>query len=101
METMRRRIHTVVVGCVLVSVALSSCGDGAVDEQAKDGASGSPARVALASSKLARAQPAATDDDLRATAAATNAFALDLYRSGRRRTPTSSSPRTASRWPRR
>jgi serpin B len=80
METMRRRMHTVVVGCVLLGLALSTCGDGAVDETAKDGVSGSPARVELASSKLARAQPAATDDDLRATAGATNAFALDLYR---------------------
>src|SRR5438876_5941659 len=42
--------------------------------------SGSPARVELASSKLARAQPTAPDNDLRAAATATNAFAVDLYR---------------------
>ena len=80
MEVMRHRMRTVVVGCVLLGLALSNCGDGTVDEEAKDGVSGSPAQVEHLSSKLARAQPTSNDDDLRAAAAATNAFALDLYR---------------------
>lgn len=41
--------------------------------------SGSPAPVELASSNLARAQPA-PGDDLRAATVATNAFAVDVYR---------------------
>src|SRR5207249_12233701 len=40
----------------------------------------SPARVEHVNSKLGRAQPAAPDGDLLSVAAATNAFAVDLYR---------------------
>jgi serine protease inhibitor len=72
---MRVRMRAVVVGCVLLELVLNGCGGGGAMEQV----SGSPARVELASSKLARAQPA-PGDDLRAATVATNAFAVDVYR---------------------
>ena len=76
MKVMRARVRAVVVGWVLPAIALNACGGG----DAKGEAGDSPARVELASSKLPRAQPAAPEDDLRAVAAATNAFAVDAYR---------------------
>src|SRR5882672_3894876 len=83
MKVMRVRMHTVVVGCVLLALVLNGCGGGG----AKEGANGSPARVELVSSKLSRAQPTAPDGDLRSVAAATNAFAVDLYRHWTKKSP--------------
>ena len=84
MNVMRARMRAVVVGCVLLGLGLNSCGAGGGTKEAM---SGSPARVELASSKLARAQPTAPDNDLRVTATATNAFAVDLYRRWKKNNP--------------
>jgi serpin B len=84
MKVMGVRMRTVVVGCVLVALVSSGCGGGG---GSKNGVSGSPAAVELASSKIVRAQPAAPDDDLRSVAAATNAFAVDLYRHWTKKNP--------------
>ena len=84
MNVMRVRMRAVVVGCVLLGLGLDSCGAGGGTKEAM---SGSPARVELASSKLGRAHPTVADNDLRAAATATNAFAVDLYRRWKKNSP--------------